>query len=400
MKTTKIEFEPVSVRELLTKMKTYSDLMLDLSYSSMLFSDEELVEWVLELEREVDRFGMQLLMMLSLAVRDKDDAEAAVGLFRVSSSANRISDAAADLASLVHKGRPVDPIIRHVFNYVDEQLVRAKISPESAINGQTIKDIWEKLDINADIIAVRCETGWMVNPRSDFIVHAGDVVFVRGSDKETSKFIHLATGIAPPPAPPNGEEPCDRLARAILSLKETSEFMISLAYAVVTYQDSELAQEVAELEEKIDLDCDRVLKEVISLQDVDVNRKWILVGVVFAAEEMADAAWEMVQVQLSGLPTHEIISSVVSEADDVVARIVVHPESPLAGKTLGHLALDDAYGIYVQSIKRDGRWIHRPQESMQLEGGDILIVSGYKQGLKELRALTNGNRVDTMEQTD
>ncbi len=386
-KRIKIEYEPISVRELLTNMKTYSDLMLDLAYSSMLFSDMELVEWVMELEEQVDRFGIQLLMTLSLAVRDKDDAEAAVGLFRVASSANRISDAAADIAALVHRGKPVDPIIRYVFNYVDEQLVRAKICPGSAIDGRTINDIWDQVDVNVDIIAVRCAAGWAVNPRPDFIVHVGDIVFVRGSDKETEKFVQIATGVAPPQGPPNGEEPCDGLARAILRLKETTEFMISLAYAVVTYQDAELAQEVAELEDKIDLACDQVLKEVMSLQDIDVNRKWALVGVVFAAEEMADAAWDMAQVQLSGLPTHEIITSVMSEAEDIVTRLVVAPESPLADKTLSELALDDTYGIYVQSIKRDGRWFHRPRGTMQLKGGDTLIVIGYRQGLEELREI-------------
>ncbi|NWF96619.1 MAG: hypothetical protein HXY34_10810 [Candidatus Thorarchaeota archaeon] len=385
-----VKFEPVSVRELLTNMKTYSDLMLDLSYSALLFSDEELIEWVMELEEQVDRFGYQLLMTLSLAVRDKDDAEAAVGLFRVASSANRISDAAADIAELVHKGRPVDPLIKGVFNYVEEHLVRAKVAPESVLQCRTIDYVWEELGANVDVIALRRGTEWTVNPRADITICPGDIVFVRGSDKETSMFLEIATGGPTLPSTYSGEKPETGLARALLELKERSEFMISLAYASVTYQDSELAQEVEELEQRVDEDCDRVLKEVMSLPDVDINRKWGLVGVVFAAEEIADAAWEMAQVQLRGLPTHEIMTSVMRDAEDIVARLVVEPGSVLDGKTLDELALDDTHGIYVQSVKREGMWFHRPRGEMLLKAGDILVVDGYKRGLEELRAIMGG----------
>ncbi|MEM2142388.1 MAG: TrkA C-terminal domain-containing protein [Candidatus Thorarchaeota archaeon] len=383
-----IRFEPISVRELLTNMKTYSDLMLDLSYSALLFSDEELIEWVMELEEQVDQFGYQLLMTLSLAVRDREDAEAAVGLFRVASSANRISDAAADIAELVHKGSPVDPLIRSAFDYVEEHLVRVKVIPGSAVEGKTIDYIWEELGANTDVIAIRRGSSWTVNPRAESQLLSGDIVFVRGSEKETSMFVELATG-EKPAQPPTGEteRPRHTLAQAILNLKETSEFMVSLAYAAVTYQDSDLAQEVEDLEYKFDEDCDRVLKEVMSLEDLDVNRKWTLTGVVFAAEEIADAAWEMAQVQLRGLPTHEVMRSVMQEADDIVARLQVRPGSRLVGKTLDELALDDEHGIYVQSVKRDGKWIHRPKGKMQLKTGDVLIVDGYRKGLDEVRAM-------------
>ena len=50
----KIEYRPVSVREVLTEMKDLSEIMIDLAYSAALFHNRGLAEEVLELEKRVD----------------------------------------------------------------------------------------------------------------------------------------------------------------------------------------------------------------------------------------------------------------------------------------------------------------------------------------------------------
>ena len=96
-------------------------------------------------------------------------------------------------------------------------------------------------------------------------------------------------------------------------------------------------------------------------------------------------------VQLSGLQTHPIIKTIVNEADEIVARVILSDASPLVGKSLEELALDDNYGLYVLSIKREGHWLHRPSGELHLKAGDSLIVDGYKEGLVELREYNRGN---------
>lgn len=386
-----ISYEPISVRELLTRMKTYSELMLDLAYSAILFSSPALSEWVMELEEEVDRLGYLLLMSLSLSVRDKEDAELAVGLFRVAASADKISDAAADLAELAQRPEQVHPLIQHMFKYVEEHLIQARVLRDSDLIGISIQDLWDTHNINTDVIAVRRNRLWTVNPDRTWVFGQDDVIFVRGSHKEVGQVLEMATGVEELPAEDEDAEPEDSFERLLLEIKETSEFMVSLGFAAVKYQDSELAKEVGELEESIDRQCEIAIREVLALDDVDTPLRLGLIGFIVATEQIADAAWEMAAVQLSGLETHPVIAAIVDEAEEIVSRVTIHPNSPLVEKTLREAALDDNYGIYVLSVRREKHWFHRPSGSFRLRGGDVLVFDGYREGLEEIRQVAGSN---------
>ena len=97
----RVEYEPKSVREILIEMKNSSELMLDLAYYSVLYNDEPIAQEVNNLENDIDRLNYLLLMNAAMAVRDKDDAEQMAGIMRTAAAANKISDAAADIAKLV-----------------------------------------------------------------------------------------------------------------------------------------------------------------------------------------------------------------------------------------------------------------------------------------------------------
>ena len=90
-------------------------------------------------------------------------------------------------------------------------------------------------------------------------------------------------------------------------------------------------------------------------------------------------------VQMRGLPTHPLLKAIVDEAEEVVARVCMPDDFPMNGKPLEELALDDNYGIYILSIKREGHWFHQPSDEFHLKAGDTLIVDGYKEGLDDLR---------------
>ncbi|MHA1770641.1 MAG: potassium channel family protein [Candidatus Thorarchaeota archaeon] len=378
-----IKYEAVPVRNLLTRMKTLSELMLDLAYSAVLFSDKSLGEWVLELEELVDDLGYQLLMTLSIAVRDKNDAEASIGLFSVSSSADKISNAAADIATLATTGEHIHPLLTQVFQKTEEHLVQVNLIEGSDFVGRTLKDIWESKDLSVDVIAVRRNGLWTLNPPSDFVLQSGDVIFARGTGHETNLFTKMATGAIREHAnsPVLLNESIDEL---LLKMKELSEFMVSLAYASVVHYDTKLAEEVGELEDRIDEMCEAFIRQVLVLDD-DIDRRWGLVRVAVATEEIADAAWEIATIPYSGLETNPIIARIVNEAEEVVTRLEVHQGSFLDGHTLGELALDDNYGVYIQSVRRSGHWFHRPKDEFRLRAGDVLIVDGYKEGVEQLR---------------
>ncbi len=383
-----VKYEPISARELLTQMKTISELMIDLAYSALLFSNKELGEWVMELEDQVDALGYQLFMTLSMSVRNKTDAEMALGLFRVCVAANRISDAAADIASLAVVGQEIHPLLRSALLQIEERLVNAKVADDTSVRNQSIGKMLTSEKIGVDIIAIRRDGQWIMRPDHNFVLHAGDVIFMRGSKTSTSELFKTITGHEHEHESPVVAEQYKELINLFLRMKETSEFMVSIAYAAIKFDDRDLAEEVFELEDNMDRLYEIVGKETLNLSNEDdVLRRWTLLRVATSLEAIADAAWEMAMVPLSGLDTHPIINAIAREADEIVARIQLHKGSPLANHRLNELALMDKYGIYVLSIKRAGHWFHRPSGEFMLRDGDTLVVDGYREGLMKLQKL-------------
>ncbi|MBD3171647.1 potassium channel protein [Candidatus Bathyarchaeota archaeon] len=179
-KIKKTEYKAISVRETLSQMKDLSELMMDLAYSAALFNNRGLAEEVMELETRVDDLVYQLNMNLMLAARDKKDAEELSGVAKIGSLTNAISDAAADIASLVLSEIVVHPAVRAAFKRAEEHLIRVKIGENSSLAGKPIKDLDLAAEAGVDIIAVRRGEIWHINPDTEILIPE-DVLVARGT---------------------------------------------------------------------------------------------------------------------------------------------------------------------------------------------------------------------------
>ncbi|MFZ0966323.1 MAG: TrkA C-terminal domain-containing protein [Candidatus Bathyarchaeia archaeon] len=190
----KIEYKPISVRELFLEIKNLSELMIDLAYSAALFNDKELAEDVLELENRVDTLTYFLEMEIMIAARDAKDAEALVGVSTVASAADKISDAAADIAAIVTQNIGVHPIVSEVFEKVEERLMRAKASEESILVGKQIGELDLAARMGVDIIAIRRNKDWIIDPKETEEIKVGDILIARGAPSGIKEFKELAEG--------------------------------------------------------------------------------------------------------------------------------------------------------------------------------------------------------------
>ncbi|MCW4020859.1 MAG: potassium channel protein [Candidatus Bathyarchaeota archaeon] len=190
----KIEYKPISVRALLVEMKNLSELMLDLAYSAALFHSHELAEDVLELEKRVDTLAYLLRMNTMIAARDAKDAENLLGVSAVSSSADKISDAAADIAYIVLHEIGIHPLVREVFEKVEEHLGRAKVKINSVLVNKTLGELEFAARIGVDIIAIRRGKDWIINPKDDESVFKGDILIARGTPTGIDEFKNLSQG--------------------------------------------------------------------------------------------------------------------------------------------------------------------------------------------------------------
>jgi uncharacterized protein with PhoU and TrkA domain len=190
----KIKFKPIPVSELLIEMKNLSELMIHLAYSAALFNDKELAEDIIELEARVDTLAYLLDMQIMVAARDAKDAEALIGVSAVAAAADKISDAAADIAAIVTRGIGVHPIVSAIFEKVEERLSKAIVREGSPAAGKEIGGLDLAARMGIDIIAIRRDKEWLIKPSSREKLRRGDVLITRGTPQGIKDFKDLAEG--------------------------------------------------------------------------------------------------------------------------------------------------------------------------------------------------------------
>jgi uncharacterized protein with PhoU and TrkA domain len=188
------------------------------------------------------------------------------------------------------------------------------------------------------------------------------------------------------------KKPFKEIASKLASLKDTSEVMIDLSYSSLLLNSRELAEEVQALEEHIDrLHTEFELLVLSSGFKPEESKDFLgLIRLGIVTEEIADAAAEIADVVLRGLEPHPILKQVIKEAEETVARVRVSRNSPLLGKRLRDAQIPEETGMWVLVIRRGKRWL-RPRPYTVIKTGDVLIASGYAEGVEDLKRLVSGS---------
>jgi uncharacterized protein with PhoU and TrkA domain len=393
----RIEYKPIPVRDLLLEMKNLSELMIDLSYSAALYNDKDLAEDVLALESRVDTLAYLLNMELMVASRDPKDAEAMVGISRVASATDKISDAAADIAAIVTRNIGIHPIVGEIFEKVEERLMKATVKANSAIATKRIDELDLAAKMGVDIIAIRRNDDWILDPKGTEKVLQGDILITRGTSLGIEKFKNLAEGEL---AKLNIEERMkfEEIVSRFVELKDTSELMLDLAYSSLMLNSKELAEEVELLEERMDqMHTDFELLALTSdFKKEEASGFLGLIRLGVATEKIADAAADIAEVVLRGIEPHPILRLTIKDAEETVTQACVNEGSPLVNKTLKEARVHEEAGMWVLVIKREGKYL-RPKADSKIQVGDILIASGYSEGADDLRKLASPTQVCNLE---
>lgn len=176
-----IEYEPVSVKELLTEMKDISELIIDLAYSALLFNSTEIAEEVKYLEVRMDRLNYEIRITAMMAARTKEDAEQLAGILQIAQAAEKISNSAGDLLVLMNL-QPKD-LLPRILENADERIFRIKVSEQSRACTQSIGSLRIESETGMRVIAIRRENCWIYNPQSDNTIQANDILIVKGTDE-------------------------------------------------------------------------------------------------------------------------------------------------------------------------------------------------------------------------
>jgi len=179
----------------------------------------------------------------------------------------------------------------------------------------------------------------------------------------------------------------------VLEIKDKSELMIDLAYSSLIYDNTTIAKEVYDLEDMIDglyKSLQRQTLEQVENRKLSVNDALTVLRLAEAAEQIADAAQEIADVELRDVELHPILKMSIRDSDVVFTRAQVKENSIFCNKTLGDLKLASETGMMVIAMKHGDKWLYGPNKNTKINSGDVLFAKGPEDAEKHLINLAKG----------
>src|SRR6266516_924657 len=161
------------------------------------------------------------------------------------------------------------------------------------------------------------------------------------------------------------EKPPRNLKAMLSEAKDASDLMVDLGYAALFFDNVAMAEEVMDLEERLD-GLVHEMREVC----------------ILAARSPHDA-----EQMSSVLHVISSIERIGNAADEISHRVRVRESSDLAGRSLADVELPVEVGMRVVAIRRGKEWIIDPDGDEIMLPDDVLILRGAPDGIAELRTL-------------
>ena len=352
---------PRNLRTMLSDAKNTSELMVDLAYASVYFGDPDMAEEVGELEEQFNDLVHDMRAVCILAVRRPDEAEAMSSVLGVIGAIERIANDAVDIARIVTHRLGIPRELVADLSMAEEVSHRVLVREGSHMAHRPLSALELPVATGMRVMAVRRDRDWITDVEGDEVLVPGDVLFLEGPPAGIARLRELAA--APfwnPPQPPEEGTltDLDRAVDVLVEMKNVSEVAVGLAYSALVFRDQGLAAEVRHLEDRLDEMKDRLELWVLraGANNADPAPLRGLLHLSQAAEDIGDAAQQMVWIVEEGEDIHPILGIALGESDEVVMRVPVAAGSRADQATLAELLgwtylEDDESGEYVLKPK-------------------------------------------------
>jgi uncharacterized protein with PhoU and TrkA domain len=396
--------KPRNLRSMLSEAKDSSELMVDLAYAALYFGDPDMAEEVSELEEHMNELVHDMRTVSILAARNPREAEAMASVLQVVSAIERIGNGAVDIARIVTHRLGIPRELVADLSSAAEVSHRVLVREGSHMAHRPLSALELPVATGMRVMAIRRGRDWNTDVEGDEVLLPGDVLFLEGPPAGILRVRELAN--APfwePPVPPEDGtlSDLDRAVDVLVEMKNLSEVAVSLAYSALVFRDQGLAAEVRHLEDRLDEMKDRLEVWVLraAAETIDPSPLRGLLHVAQAAEDLGDAAQQMVWLIEQGEEVHPILNLALGEADEVVVRMPVGAGSTADGATLGELQLNTDPGFHVLAVRRGGRYVYRPRGGVRLGAGDDIIATGPDEGRPILAQLLGWHLVERDDDT-
>jgi uncharacterized protein with PhoU and TrkA domain len=373
---------------MLSEAKDTSELMVDLGYASLFFADARVAEEVEALEERLTELVHEMREVCVLAGRSKRDAEQIASVLHVVSAIERIGNAAVLISRIVTHRLGIPPALVADLADAEEISHRVRVRGDSSLANRKLEDVEIPMETGMRIVAIRRGREWIIDPDGDEMLLPEDVLILRGAREGITEVRELAGAPAWRPAEVE-ENPAisdlDRAVDVLVAMKNLSEGAVGLAYSALLLKDQGLAAQVSMLEDRVDEMREQLELWVLraGAETVDPSGLRGLLHLGAAAEEVGDAAQQLVWLVEQDEEMHPVLAMALGESDEVFVQYPIAPGSALDGATVTGTQLGDDTGFHLLAVRRGGRYYYRPKR-MTLRAGDEVLATGPWEGRAEL----------------
>lgn len=387
-----------NVKDVLAEMKDLSGSMLDLAYSAILYSNPEIAKEVFKLEETMHSLLYKVRIAIMLGARSLEDAIEFSAILQMASAAEKIANAAGDIAKIAESVDITRYLDREDF---EEAVINVKIKPASVLKDKVLKELKLETETGMSALAIKRGSNWIYSPDENERLREDDLIIISGPTEGIPVFCKMATGedyLAREEAVKKkeraGKKITEEIADLIADMKNMSELTVGLSYSAVMFDSKEIAEEVRDIEESMDR-----MKEELEISVIEAAREITdksffnelrgLLHVAISSEIISDAAYEIADVVLRDIQLHPVFSASIRESDEVILKLDVKNED-IFGRTLKELKIETRTGMFILAIRRtSGRWVYNPAGDAVLKEGDLLIMRGPKEGEEKIKEIVS-----------
>lgn len=387
-----------NVKDVLVEMKDLSGSMLDLAYSAILYSNPEIAKEVFKLEETMHSLLYKVRIAIMLGARSLEDAIEFSAILQMASAAEKIANAAGDIAKIAESVDITRYLDREDF---EEAVINVKIKPASVLKDKALKELKLETETGMSALAIKRGSNWIYSPDENERLKEDDLIIISGPTEGIPVFCKMATGEdywareeAVKKKGGAGKRITEEIADLIADMKNMSELTVGLSYSAVMFDSKEIAEEVKDIEESMDR-----MKEELEISVIEAAREITdksffnelrgLLHVAISSEIISDAAYEIADVVLRDIQLHPVFSASIRESDEVILKLDVKNED-IFGRTLKELKIESRTGMFILAIRRtSGRWVYNPAGDAALKEGDLLIMRGPKEGEEKIKEIVS-----------
>ncbi len=193
-KPEEIELEELDAAvDTLIEMKNLSELAVDLAYSSLLYSNEDIALEVAYLEESIDNMKFEVERLILEAAKTFGDLKPLIAIIEIAQCSEQIADAAREIANVLLDRMDVPTIFREAMRETDEILVMITVRDDSPINGKTLGEARVETNTGMHVVAIKRGNEWVTKPTATTKILAGDVLIAKGTREGEKELMKLCS---------------------------------------------------------------------------------------------------------------------------------------------------------------------------------------------------------------